>query len=388
MTVITTTKELDAACKRLSRNKYITVDTEFIRESTFWPKLCLFQIASRKEAVAVDPLSDGIDLASLFALMTDENTMKVFHAGRQDIEIELGYETTYIENVPENADAVRAIRKLAQSGHDLIFTTSFNYMDQTLEVANEFPDVKFEHATGYMRADNVATYGARFYQGRTISGHIAGHLTKTNTIGYIASFPIPEVVRGINAFYLAASKVNPDIKIKIIWAFTWYDPGKEADAAKTLINQGADILVQHTDTFAPCQEAEKAGVLAFGQASNQEAFCPNAHLTAIEDIWGPYYAQRAKAVVDGTWAEKDTWDGMAEGMVVMSPYNAKLMPTDLIQEAVAMEVAIKDGTLHPFTGPIYDQSGELRVAEGEVADDFMMATMDWYVQGIDGELPQ
>lgn len=310
--------------------------------------------------------------------------------GRQYMESQLGdaVTSTYIENVPENADAVRAIRKLAASGHDLIFTTSFNYMDQTLEVAKEFPDVKFEHATGYMRAPNVSTYSARFYEGRTISGHIAGKMTKSNVIGYIASFPIPEVVRGINAFYLAASKVNPDIQIKIIWAFTWYDPGKEADAANTLINQGADILVQHTDTFAPCQAAEKAGVLAFGQASNQEEFCPNAHLTAIEDIWGPYYAQRAKAVVDGTWAEKDTWDGMAEGMVVMSPYNAKLMPTDLIQEAVEMEIAIKDGSLHPFTGPIYDQSGELRVAEGEVADDLMMATMDWYVQGIDGELPQ
>ena len=310
--------------------------------------------------------------------------------GRQYMESQLGdaVTSTYIENVPENADAVRAIRKLAASGHDLIFTTSFNYMDQTLEVAKEFPDIKFEHATGYMRAPNVSTYSARFYEGRTISGHIAGKMTKSNVIGYIASFPIPEVVRGINAFYLAASKVNPDIQIKIIWAFTWYDPGKEADAANTLINQGADILVQHTDTFAPCQAAEKAGVLAFGQASNQEEFCPNSHLTAIEDIWGPYYAQRAKAVVDGTWAEKDTWDGMAEGMVVMSPYNAKLMPTDLIQEAVEMEIAIKDGSLHPFTGPIYDKAGELRVAEGEVADDFMMATMDWYVQGIDGELPQ
>ncbi|MDB4861007.1 BMP family ABC transporter substrate-binding protein [Alphaproteobacteria bacterium] len=310
--------------------------------------------------------------------------------GRQYMESQLGdaVSSTYIENVPENADAVRAIRKLAASGHDLIFTTSFNYMDQTLEVAKEFPDVKFEHATGYMRADNVATYGARFYEGRTISGHIAGHLTKTNTIGYIASFPIPEVVRGINAFYLAASKVNPDIKIKIIWAFTWYDPGKEADAAKTLINQGADILVQHTDTFAPCQEAEKAGVLAFGQASNQEEFCPNSHLTAIEDVWGPYYADRAKAVVDGTWSSSDTWDGMDKGMVVMSPYNAKLMPSDLIQEAVAMEIALKDGSMHSFEGPIYNQAGELMVPEGGVADDGMLLGMNWYVKGIDGELPQ
>ena len=310
--------------------------------------------------------------------------------GRQYMESQLGdaVSSTYIENVPENADAVRAIRKLAASGHDLIFTTSFNYMDQTLEVAKEFPDVKFEHATGYMRADNVATYGARFYEGRTISGHIAGHLTKTNTIGYIASFPIPEVVRGINAFYLAASKVNPDIKIKIIWAFTWYDPGKEADAAKTLINQGADILVQHTDTFAPCQEAEKAGVLAFGQASNQEQFCPNSHLTAIEDVWGPYYADRAKALVDGNWSSTDTWDGMDKGMVVMSPYNAKLMPSDLIQEAVAMEIALKDGSMHSFEGPIYNQAGELMIPENEVADDGMLLGMNWYVQGIDGELPQ
>jgi simple sugar transport system substrate-binding protein len=310
--------------------------------------------------------------------------------GRQYMESQLGdsVSSTYIENVPENADAVRAIRKLAASGHDLIFTTSFNYMDQTLEVAKEFPDVKFEHATGYMREDNVSTYGARFYEGRAISGHIAGHMTKTNTIGYIASFPIPEVVRGINAFYLAASKVNPDIKIKIIWAFTWYDPGKEADAAKTLINQGADILVQHTDTFAPCQEAEKAGVLAFGQASNQEEFCPNSHLTAIEDVWGPYYAERAKALVDGTWTSSDTWDGMDKGMVVMSPYNAKLMPADLIQEAVGMEIALKDGSMHAFEGPIYNQAGELMIPEGSVADDGMLLGMNWYVQGIDGELPQ
>ena len=310
--------------------------------------------------------------------------------GRKHMQSQLGdsVTSTFIENVPENADAVRAIRKLASSGHDLIFTTSFNYMDQTLEVAKEFPNVKFEHATGYKRADNVSTYSARFYEGRTISGHLAGHLTKTNTIGYIASFPIPEVVRGINAFYLAASKVNPDIKIKIIWVFTWYDPGKEADAANTLINQGADILVQHTDTYAPCQAAEKAGVLAFGQASNQEEFCPNAHITAIEDIWGPYYAARAKAVVDGTWSSEDTWDGMDKGMVVMSPYNRKIVPTDLIQEAVNMEIAIKDGTLHSFEGPIYNQAGELVVPEGSVADDGMLAGMNFYVQGIDGELPQ
>ena len=220
-----------------------------------------------------------------------------------------------------------------------------------------------------------------------IEGHIAGKMSKSNTIGYIASFPIPEVVRGINAFYLAASKVNPDIKMKIIWVFTWYDPGKEADAANTLINQGADIIVQHTDTYAPCQAAEKAGVYAFGQASNQESFCPNSHLTAIEDVWGPYYAERAQALIDGSWSSQDTWDGMQKGMVVMSPYNETLMSADLIAEAQAMEEGIKDGSLHPFTGPIYDQAGELVVADGEVASDGMLLGMNFYVQGIDGELP-
>ena len=310
--------------------------------------------------------------------------------GRQDMQSALGdsISTTFIENVPENADAVRAIRKLASSGHDLIFTTSFNYMDQTLEVASEFPDIKFEHATGYKRADNLSTYSGRFYEGRVIEGHIAGRLTKTNTIGYIASFPIPEVVRGINAFYLAASKVNPDIKIKIIWAFTWYDPGKEADAANTLLNQGADIIVQHTDTFAPCQAAEKAGAMAFGQASDQSHFCPNAHLTSIIDDWGPYYTESAKALVDGTWTSKDTWGGMNTGMVAMGPYNSKLMSSELIQEVVNMEIAIKDGSLHAFEGPIYNQAGELVVPDGQVADDGMLLGMNFYVKGIDGDLPQ
>ena len=310
--------------------------------------------------------------------------------GRQYMENKLGdkVSSTYIENVPENADAVRSIRKLAETGHDLIFTTSFNYMDQTLEVAKEFPDIKFEHATGFQRSDNVSTYSARFYEGRSIIGHIAGKMTETNTIGYIVSFPIPEVIRGINAFYLAASKVNPDVKIKIIWVYSWYDPGKEADAANTLINQGADIIVQHTDSYAPCQAAEKAGVLAFGQASNQEEFCPNAHMTSIEDIWGPYYAAKAQAVIDGTWSSEDTWHGFKEGMVEMSPYNEKLLSADLIAEAKAMEEAIEDGSFHSFEGPIYNQAGELVVAEGEVADDGMLAGMMFYVKGVDGDIPQ
>jgi|TARA_B100001964_G_scaffold19288_1_gene19669 simple sugar transport system substrate-binding protein len=306
--------------------------------------------------------------------------------GRQAIENELGFDTTYIEGVPENADAVRAIRKLAQSGHDLIFTTSFNYMDQTLEVAKEYPNVKFEHATGYKRDNNVSTYSARFYEGRTIIGHIAGKETKSNIVGYIASFPIPEVVRGINAFYLAASKVNPDIQIKVIWAFTWYDPGKEADAAKVLISQGADIIVQHTDTFAPCQVAEKAGVKAFGQASDQAHFCPNAHMTAIIDDWDSYYVARAEAVANGTWESQDTWWGLDKGMVKMSPY--RNMDPDTKFEAIKLQKDLTSGAVHSFEGPIYNQAGELVVPAGAVADDGMLAGMNFYVQGIEGSLPQ
>ena len=306
--------------------------------------------------------------------------------GRKAIVDELGFKTTYIEGVPENADAVRAIRKLAESGHDLIFTTSFNYMDQTLEVAKDYPNVKFEHATGYKRTDNVSTYSARFYEGRTIIGHIAGKETKSNIVGYIASFPIPEVIRGINAFYLAASKVNPDIEVKIIWAFTWYDPGKEADAAKVLISQGADIIVQHTDTYAPCQVAERNGVKAFGQASDQEAFCPNAHLTSIIDDWSSYYVARANAVADGTWDSQDTWWGLDKGMVKMARY--RNMNPDTKFEAIQLQNDLTSGAVHSFTGPIYNQAGELVVPAGAVADDGLLAGMNFYVQGIVGDLPQ
>ena len=215
--------------------------------------------------------------------------------GRKAVEA-AGYKTTYVEGVPESADAERVLRQLANSGHDIIFTTSFGYMNPTNKVAKEFPNVKFEHATGYKREHaNVSTYAARFYEGRTILGTIAGSMTKSNVIGYVASFPIPEVIRGINSFTLAAQKVNPNIKTKIVWAFTWYDPGKEAEAAKALIDQGADIIAQHTDSTAIVQIAEKAGIFAFGQASDMDKFAPKAVLTSVENNWGPYYVDRVKA---------------------------------------------------------------------------------------------
>ena len=309
--------------------------------------------------------------------------------GRLAIEKALGDKvtTSYVEKVPEGADAQRVITKLASSGYGLIFTTSFGYMNPTLRAAKRFPKVKFEHATGFKRAANMSTYSARFYEGRYVVGKIVGKMTKSNTIGYIASFPIPEVIRGINATYLAAKSVNPDVKIKIVWVSTWFDPGKEADAAKTLIDQGADVIMQHTDSPAPVQVAEQRGVWAVGQASDMTAFGPKAHLTSIIDNWAPYYIARAKAVLDGTWKSTDTWDGFKPGMVEMADYN-KAIPERVVALAKATRAGIEAGTIHPFTGEIKDQSGKVVVPKGKTADDGMLAGMNFYVQGIEGSIPK
>jgi simple sugar transport system substrate-binding protein len=310
--------------------------------------------------------------------------------GRLAIEEALGdkVETTYVESVPEGPDAERVIRQMAQSGHDLIFTTSFGYMNPTNKVAAQFPDVKFEHATGFKReTPNVSTYSARFYQGRAVIGHIAGHMTKTNKVGYIASFPIPEVVRGINAAYLAAKAVNPDVEFSIIWVSTWFDPGKEADAANALIDQGADVIMQHTDSPAAMTIAEEKGIFAFGQASDMKEFGPNARLSSIIDDWAPYYIARTQAVLDGTWESTDTWDGIKEGMVAIGEFSDKI-PAEVQASAQAIADGIVAGEFHPFTGPINKQDGSAWLADGETADDGTLLGMNFYVEGITGDLPQ
>jgi simple sugar transport system substrate-binding protein len=306
--------------------------------------------------------------------------------GRQQVEKELGVETTFVESVAEGADAERVIRKLASSGHNVIFTTSFGYMNPTLKVAKQFPDVKFEHATGYKRSDNVSTYSGRFYEGRAVIGTIAGHMSKTGTVGYIASFPIPEVIRGINAFTIAMRKVNPDAQVKVVWVNSWYDPGKEGDAAKALIDQGADIITQHTDSPAPLQVAEQRGVFAFGQASDMSAFAPKAQLTSIVDDWGPYYVSRVKAAMDGSWSSTDTWDGLKPGMVVISPYG-DAVPADVQAAAEAVRTGISEGTMHAFQGPLKNQAGEVVAKEGETIDDGTLLGMNFYVEGVQGEIP-
>jgi basic membrane protein A and related proteins len=307
--------------------------------------------------------------------------------GRLALEKEPGVTTTYVENVPEGADAERVIRQLATSGNDIIFTTSFGFMNPTLKVAKNFPNVKFEHATGYKRAANVSTYSARFYEGRVILGTIAGMMTKSNVVGYIGSFPIPEVIRGIDAFTLALRKVNPKAVVKVVWVNSWFDPGKEGDAAKALIDQGADIITQHTDSPAPLQVAESRGVYAFGQASDMRAFAPKAQLTAIVDNWNNYYIERVKAVADGTWESTDSWYGLKQGMVEMAPYG-DAVPADVRQAADAVKQSIIDGTFHPFQGPIKNQQGELVVKAGEVLSDKDLLGLNWYVEGVEGSIPK
>ena len=295
-------------------------------------------------------------------------------------------ETSFVENVAEGPDAERVIRQMAETGHDIIFTTSFGFMNPTVKVAKQFPDVKFEHATGYKRADNLATYAARFYEGRYIIGQIAGEITETDTIGYIASFPIPEVIRGINSFMLGAQSVNPDVEVKIIWVNSWFDPGKESDAARALIDQGADVISQHTDSPAPMQVAEQRGVKAFGQASDMAEFGPDAQVTAIVDDWSPYYIDRVGKVIDGSWESTDTWGGLADGEVVMSTYMN--IPDDVAARAKETEEAIRSGELHPFRGPIRNQAGEEVAAEGETLSDEELLGMNYYVEGIDDTIPQ
>jgi simple sugar transport system substrate-binding protein len=310
--------------------------------------------------------------------------------GRKAVEAAFGdaVETMYQENVPEGADAERAITQMALQGADLIFTTSFGYMDPTINVAAKFPNVKFEHATGYKQADNVSVYSARFYEGRAVQGTIAGHMTKSNIVGYIGSFPIPEVIRGINSAFIHARKVNPDVQFKIVWAYTWFDPAKEADAAKVLIEQGADVILQHTDSTAPQAAAEAAGnVITFGQASDMAEFGPMPRVSSIIDNWGPYYVARTQAVMDGTWTSVSTWDGIGAGMVGIGEIS-DVVPAEVKAEALALKAALADGSYHAFTGPLNKQDGSAWLAEGETADDGTLAGMNFYVEGIEGTIPQ
>ena len=303
--------------------------------------------------------------------------------GRKAAEAAFGdkLQTTFVESVPEGADAERVINQLAKDGNKLIFSTSFGFMNPTLKVAQRFPDVKFEHATGYKRADNVSTYSSRFYEARAVLGTIAGKMTKSGTIGYVASIPIPEVVSGINAFTIALRKVRPDAQVKVIYVNSWYDPGKEAAAAKALIDQGADVIAQHTDSPAPVQTAEERGVWCFGQSSDMTRFGPKHHLTGVIENWNEYTVAEVKAVLDGSWKSHDTWGGLASGMVKLAPFNPA-MPKDVVEAADKVRDDIIAGKRD------YEAVRKEILAAGKNFSDGEILGMNFYVEGVQGNLPK
>jgi basic membrane protein A and related proteins len=303
--------------------------------------------------------------------------------GRKELVAAFGdkIKATYVENVKEDASAVPILRDLARQGNKLIFATSFGYMEQCVQVASEFPDVKFEHCTGFKRAPNLATYNSRFHEGRAVTGTIAGKISKSGVIGYLGSFKIPEVVMGVNAFTLAAQKINPKITTKLVMIDSWFDPAKESAATETLANLGCDVIATHTDSPAALQKMQQRGIFGFGQGADMSRFAPKAQLTAIEDIWGPYYISRVKAMLEGTWKSTDTWDGIKEGYVKVSPYNKDLAKE--AQEAADKIIAgYKDGSYDVFTGKIFDQAGTLKVDEGVRMKPADLAVIDWYVKGV------
>ena len=336
-------------------------------------------------ASAADPLKVGF---VYIGPVGDHGWTYQHEQGRKAMVEALGdkVDTSYVENVPEGADAERVIRNMAKGGYKLIFTTSFGYMNPTLKVAKQFPGVTFEHATGYKQDKNLGTYLARTYEGRYVGGYLAAKMTKTKKIGYVASFPIPEVIRDINAIQLALDKYNPGTEMKVVWVNSWFDPGKESDAANALIDQGADVVFQHTDSPAPIQTAERRGVYSVGYASDMAHFGPKAVLTSIVNNWGPHYIKSTQAVLDGTWKPQDFWGGLDDGTVQL-PISA-IVPADVKTEAEKIIADIKSGAFHPFTGPIKDQAGAVKIPAGVVATEAELASMNYYIETVKADLPK
>lgn len=343
-------------------------------------------LAAGVPAFSAEPLKVGFVYVSPIG---DAGWTYQHDLARKAMEEALGdqVETKYIEDVPEGAEAERVIRGFASDGFDLVFTTSFGYMNPTIKVAKQFPDVIFEHATGYKTAENVGNYVARFYEARYLTGVVAGHMTESNTAGYVAAFPIPEVLRGINAFTLGMRSVNPDAQVKVVWVNSWFDPGREREAADVMISQGADVVTHHTDSTAVVQAAEEAGVWSVAYHSDMSKYGPESQLTAATHHWGDYYTKTAQEVLDGTWESTSVWGGLAEGMSDIAPLSDKV-PEDVAAKVEEIKAAIIDGSFHPFQGPIKNQAGEVAVPEGETMTDEELTTMEWYVEGVQGKLPK
>lgn len=308
--------------------------------------------------------------------------------GRKEMEtLPFVQESTYIETVPEGADATRVIMGLANKGHNLIFTTSFGYMDPTLEVAKRYKDIAFEHCSGYKMSENMGNYFGRFYQGKYLAGIIGGAMTKSNIIGYVAAYPIPEVIRGINAFTLGAQTVNPDVEVRVVWTQTWFDPGLERSAADSLLDVGADVLSMHQDTPATLQAAEARGAYAIGNDSDMKQFAPNAYLTAPIWNWGVLYKHIATQVHEGTWKAEEIWWGMETDVVKLAPISKKV-PQKIRDNVALKKHDIIDHGMKVFTGPIVGQDGKEVLAKGKTFSDKELLSMNFFIKGVQGTIPQ
>lgn len=342
--------------------------------------------AASQKADAKEPLKVGFVYVAPIA---DVGYTKQHDLGRLFAIEQVGKDkvkTTFVENVPETADAERVIRQMVNDGNKLIFGTSFGYMNYMQKLAKEYPDVKFEHATGYKTAPNMTTYNIRFYEGRYLAGMLAGGATKSNIIGYVAPFPIPEVLQGINAFTLGAKSINPNIQVKVIWTNAWYDPPKDTDSAKTLIGQGADVLTQHTNTSAVASAAESAGKMVIPYNSNMKSVAPNAQIAALVLNWGPYYAKKMQQAVDGTWDKTPVWMHYSDGALSLEGITDKV-PADVVKKMEDVKAKLVKGEFHPFTGPIKDNEGRETLKSGVIMDDKDLSTMNYYVDGVIGKVP-
>lgn len=308
--------------------------------------------------------------------------------GRLAVEKEFGDKvvTSFVEKVPEGPEAERVIRDLVAQGNTLIFGTTFGYMEPMLKVAADNPAVKFEHGTGYKTAANMRTYDSRTYEGAYMAGVIAGSMTKTNTVGVVGSIPIPEVIRNINSFTLGAQSVNPKIKTKVVWVNAWFDPPKESEGAQSLLNQGADVLFQNTDSAAVLQTAEKAGKYAFGWDSDMSAFGPKAHLASAVINWGPYYIKATKEALDGSWQTGGAWWGVKEGAIDLVAVS-DAVPAEVKAKVETIKAGLKDGSFAIWKGPIVGQDGKEVLAKDAVADDKFLGGVNFYVKGVEGSIP-
>jgi simple sugar transport system substrate-binding protein len=351
---------------------------------------CFFSPVFAQTAPAA-PATPPLKIGFLYvAPLTDAGWVQQHDQGRKAVEAALGnrVKTTYVENVNEGPDAERVIRDLAANGHQLIVTPSFGYMEPTLKVARDFPAVRFESITGYKTADNVAVANARYYEGRYLAGIAAGRMTRTNLAGYVAGFPIPEVLQGINAFALGMRSVNPKAQLKVVWLNSWFDPSRERDAAMTLFNQQVDVMAFHTASSAVMVAAQERGKLAVAYHSDMRAQAPDAQIVAVTHQWGDYYTRRAQAVLDGSWKSGNLWGGVKEGMIRLEGFGPKV-PAAVQKEVLARQKEIATGRLHPFAAraDVLDNQGRKVIARGQTLSDEQILQMNWLVEGVQGKLP-